>query len=235
MKKKPLIPHLSSLIPFRYTRPMNQKIIDISRTLHETTAVWPGDIPYSLTPVMQIANGDSVVNVTRLNMSSHMATHMDAPYHFHDEGQKVHELDLSRYWGVAQLVTVHKAAGALLPEDFAHVDLRLAPRLLVRSRASGQDPTQFHHDYVYPSPALADFLGQQGIILYGADAPSMDASDSKTLDGHHALLRNDIMIVEGLDFTAVDKNGDGLYEFVALPLKLHNGDGSPIRAALKKI
>ena len=205
------------------------KIIDISRSLTANTAVWPGDTPYSLTQVVRRADGDSV-NVTRLDMSSHMATHMDAPYHFTDDGARVEQLDLSRYWGLAQVVTVAKESGPLTPADFAHADLTLAPRLLVHSRASQQDPTQFHHDFVYPSPELADFLGQQGIILYGADAPSMDASDDPTLPGHNALLRNDIMILEGLDFTAVE---DGLYELVALPLKLVNGDGSPIRAALK--
>ncbi len=207
------------------------KIIDISRSLTSTTAVWPGDIPYSLPSVVRRSDGDTV-NVTRLNMSSHTATHMDAPYHFTDDGSTVEQMDLARYWGLAQLVTVQKESGPLSPADFAHVDLSLAPRLLVHSRASHQDPTQFHHDYVYPSPELADFLGQYGIILYGADAPSMDASDSQTLDGHHALLRNDIMILEGLNFTAVD---DGLYELVALPLKLVHGDGSPIRAALRQI
>ena len=207
------------------------KIIDISRSLTATTAVWPGDTPYSLTPVARRADGDSV-NVTSLNLSSHTATHMDAPYHFTDEGATVEQLDLARYWGLAQVVTVAKESGPLTPTDFAHADLTRAPRLLVHSRASQQDPTQFHHDFVYPSPELADFLGQQGIILYGADAPSMDASDDAQLPGHNALLRNDIMILEGLDLTAVD---DGLYELVALPLKLVNGDGSPIRAALRTL
>lgn len=207
------------------------KIIDITRRLTPNTAVWPGDTPFSLEPGAQRANGDSV-NVTRLNMSSHMGTHMDAPYHFTDDGLRVEQLDLARYWGLAQVVTVSKESGPLTPADFAHVDLTLAPRLLVHSRASQQDPTQFHHDYVYPSPELADFLGAKGIILYGADAPSMDASDDPTLPGHNALLRNDIMILEGLDFTAV---ADGLYELVALPLKLVDGDGSPIRAALRTL
>jgi arylformamidase len=60
----------------------------------------------------------------------------------------------------------------------------------------------------------------------------MDAADSKTLPGHHALHRNGILILEGLDLSGVP---DGLYELVALPLRIGNGDGSPVRAALRTV
>ena len=78
---------------------------------------------------------------------------------------------------------------------------------------------------------MADYLGRLHIVLYGADAPSMDHVESKTLPGHHALHRNGIAILEGLDLSAAP---DGLYELVALPLKIEGGDGSPVRAVLKR-
>jgi arylformamidase len=58
----------------------------------------------------------------------------------------------------------------------------------------------------------------------------MDAVDSKTLPGHHALHRHGIAILEGLWLEGV---ADGLYEFVALPLKIAGGDGSPVLAVLR--
>jgi arylformamidase len=58
----------------------------------------------------------------------------------------------------------------------------------------------------------------------------MDAADSKTLPGHHALHSNGIVILEGLDLSGV---ADGVYELVALPLKIAKGDGSPVRAVLR--
>jgi len=90
---------------------------------------------------------------------------------------------------------------------------------------------QFPETIVYPDPVLADFLGEQGIILYGTDAPSMDALDSKDLPGHHALRHNQISILEGLDLRLAP---DGIYELVALPLKIIGGDGSPVRAILRQ-
>ena len=64
------------------------------------------------------------VNLTTLTLSAHTGTHADAPYHFDDDGATLAVLDLAPYWGLAQVVTVHKETGPLEPADFAHVDLR---------------------------------------------------------------------------------------------------------------
>ena len=208
---------------------MSVRLYDVTRTMFASMAVWPGDAPFELQPTGSIAEGSSV-NVTRLNMGAHTGTHVDAPYHFTDEGVTMERVDLAAYWGPAQVVTVEKASRPLVPADLADYDLGLAPRLLVKSGASAADPRVFHHEFVYPSPELADHLGKLGVVLYGTDAPSMDASDSKTLEGHHALHRNNILILEGLDLSGVP---DGVYELVAFPLKILGGDGSPVRAVLR--
>ncbi len=180
-------------------------------------------------PTGSIAEG-TTVNVTTLTLSAHTATHVDAPYHFTDDGATLEAVDLAAYWGPAQVVTIEKVSGPLVPADFAAYDLARAPRLLVKSSASTADRRTFQKEFVHPSPELADYLGQRGIVLYGADAPSMDAPDSKTLDGHHAMQRNGILILEGLDLSEVP---DGLYELAAFPLKILGGDGSPVRAVLR--
>jgi arylformamidase len=206
-------------------------LIDISRTLKPGMVVWPGDTPYQLTEILALRDGASV-NLTTLTLSAHTGSHVDAPWHFAASGQTIEALDLARYWGPAQVITVQKRAGPLSPADLAAYDLRRAERLLVRSGASVSDPDRFPVEYVYPGPDLADYLGGLGIILYGTDAPSMDHVDSQTMDGHHALHRNGIAILEGLDLSAVP---DGRYELVALPLKIAGGDGSPVRAVLRTL
>ncbi|HRO24752.1 MAG TPA: cyclase family protein [Promineifilum sp.] len=208
---------------------MSIRFHDITRTMFAGMSVWPGDAPFELEPTAGIAEG-STVNLTRLSMSAHTGTHVDAPYHFTDDGATMEQVDPAIYWGSAQVVTVKKATGPLVPADFAGYDLGLAPRLLVHSGASAADPRIFPQEFAYPSPKLADYLGALGIILYGTDAPSVDASDSQTLDGHHALRRNNIAILEGLDLTDVP---DGIYELAAIPLKILGGDGSPVRAILR--
>lgn len=209
---------------------MTARFYDISRTLFPGMAVWPGDPAFELKPMGSLAEG-SKVNVTSLSLSAHTGTHVDAPYHFTEDGDTLEKVELSPYWGMAQVVTVQKESGPLFPADFTAVDLSLAPRLLVHSKTSSADPRVFQNDYVYPSPELADRLGEQGIILFGSDAPSVDASDAEELEGHHALQRNAILILEGLDLSDVP---DGLYELVAFPLKILGGDGSPVRAVLRE-
>ncbi|CUS04937.2 Kynurenine formamidase [Candidatus Promineifilum breve] len=210
---------------------MSERLYDISRPLFAGMVVWPGDTDYELRSTGRIAEG-STVNVTTLTLSAHTATHVDAPYHFTDDGATLEKVDLAAYWGPAQVISVAKPAGPLTPDDFAGHDLGRAPRLLVKSSASTADRRTFQKEFVHPSPELADYLGQRGIVLYGADAPSMDAPDSKTLDGHHAMQRNGILILEGLDLSEVP---DGLYELAAFPLKIVGGDGSPVRAMLRAI
>jgi arylformamidase len=204
-------------------------LIDISRELNPAIAVWPGDTPFQLTNNLRREDG-AAVNLTSLTLSAHTGSHADAPRHFSDDPTGVAELDLRPYWGPAQVVTVNKPDGPLYPADFAHVDLRGVERLLIHSAASHLDPAIFAAKFVYPTPELADFLGELGVILWGTDAPSVDPESSKTLDGHNALLRNNIVILEGLLLADV---ADGRYELVALPLKITGGDGSPVRAALR--
>ena len=206
-------------------------ISDISRRLSPEIAVWPGDTPFSMETTMRRAEGDSV-NLTTLTLSAHTGSHVDAPYHYTDGGSTLEEVPLAPFWGRAQVVTVHKEQGPVVPADLASYDLGLAPRLLVRSAASEMDPTRFSRRFVYPSPDLADHLGEQGIVLYGTDAPSMDAADDANLPGHNALRRNGVAILEGLDLRHAP---DGVYELVALPLLIVGGDGSPVRAALRPL
>lgn len=206
-------------------------IIDISRSLQAGMAVWPGDSPFHLETILDRRQGDSV-NLTTLTLSAHTGSHADAPRHFTDDGLTMDAVDLRPYWGPARLVTISKAAGPLLPADFAATDLRGAERLLVRTPLQGLPFDQFPDDLPYPSPELADFLGELGVLLYGTDTPSMDAIDSHDLPGHKALLGNGIAILEGLDLSGAV---DGRYQLVALPLKIVGGDGSPVRAALRPL
>jgi arylformamidase len=68
-----------------------------------------------------------------------------------------------------------------------------------------------------------------GVKLVGTDAPSVDAHDSKTLDTHRILIQGGVAILENLALAGVQP---GRYTLVALPLKLLEADGSPVRAVL---
>ncbi len=208
---------------------MASRLYDVTRTLSPFIAVWPGDTPFSATVTSDINEG-AAANVTTLTISSHCGTHVDAPYHFVNDEVSMEQVPLDVHIGPATVVTVRRQAGPLTISDFPDLDWDRVERLLVHSAASDHPIDQFLAEYVYPSPELADFMGEKGIILFGSDAASMDTVDSDTMPNHHALQRNGIFILENLALAGVP---DGEYELIALPLKIAGGDGSPVRAILR--
>lgn len=205
------------------------KIYDVTRTIHPGLAPWPGDTPFSAQALMNMHDGASI-NLTTITLSSHLGTHADAPYHFTQAGVTIDQVSLEPYLGPATLVTVQREAGPLVAADFPDLDWNQVQRLLVHSTASDKPVSEFPQQFVYPSPELAELMANHNISLFGSDAPSMDHIDSKTLPGHNALRDHGIAILEGLLLTGVP---DGVYELIALPLKIKGGDGSPVRAILR--
>ncbi|QOR68352.1 arylformamidase [Cytobacillus suaedae] len=202
------------------------KIIDISQVLHNDIPVWPGDTPFSF-ELSWTKEASGSVNVGKIEMSAHTGTHIDAPFHFDNEGKKVIELDLELYIGPA-LVVEKKNIEMLSPEHFNDVNFEGVSRILIKT-GSWIDQSLFPSSIPSLSPDLAPFLAKKGIKLIGVDVPSVDMLDSKELPAHHSLLENDIHILEGI---VLDSVKEGIYELVALPLPIKEADGSPVRAVL---
>lgn len=206
-------------------------IYDISRTISPTLKVWPGDAPFSYEPVLQLSKGDSV-NLMTLTMSAHTGTHADAP--FHHEPLPVHPatLELEPFIGPAHVVTIQRQRGGIVPEDFAHTDLTGAKRLLVHTWFSDLPDDEWSQDFPYPTPPFVEWLAELGIVLLGVDMPTVDRFDDPTLPCHHLLYQHNIRNLETLYLRNVP---DGVYELIALPLKLDGVCGSPLRAILRTL
>src|SRR5699024_9651176 len=105
--------------------------IDISQTLEPSIAHWPGDTPFSYTiPVTKAQTGS--VNIGKMETSSHIGTHFDAPFHFAAPGAKVDELDIDRYIGDATVIEVRNRE-IITKEDLESFDIR-GPVLLVKTK-----------------------------------------------------------------------------------------------------
>ena len=81
-------------------------------------------------------------------------------------------------------------------------------------------------------PALLPFLKQHGVRLVGIDTPSVDPFDAADLPAHRACGEHGIIILEGLVLRDVPA---GLYELIALPLRLVGFEASPVRAVLRRL
>ena len=207
------------------------RLYDITRTITPTLAVWPGDTPFSLNHALRTEEGASV-NLTTLTLSAHTGSHADAPYHITADGAHPADLSLERYIGRAHVVTIAREHGGIVPEDFAGRDLSGLERLLIHTWVSDLPDDRWPDDFPYPTVELADWLAAQGAVLLGLDCPSVDRFDSADLPVHHRLLAHGIANLETLRLAGVP---DGVYELIALPLKLAGTCGSPVRAVLRAL
>lgn len=205
-------------------------VYDITRTLTPGIAVWPGDAPYTVAPVLRMTDGASV-NLTTLTLSPHTGAHADAYFHYEPDGAHPAHMPLDAYIGAAHVVTVSKRDGGLMPDDLAHADLTGAERLLIHSHVSDLPDDQWPAEFPYLTVELIAWAAARGIRLIGLDSPSVDAFDSTDLPCHHALKAHGLVNLELLMLRGVP---DGLYELIALPLKLDLACGSPVRAILRR-
>jgi arylformamidase len=211
------------------------KIWDISRTLSNDFAEWPGDeaVHYRLT--RELVKGQSV-NLGAITMSVHNGTHADARFHFDIKGESIDKAPLDIYVGRATVVDLAQAflrskeKHLITTEDLKpHAeDIAATSRLLLKT-GRWRDSTIFPNRIPVIAADVPAWLQKNGVKLLGLDLPSMDEIDSKSLQNHHALARAGVAIVESLDLSEV---AAGMYNLAALPLKIAGGDGAPMRAVL---
>jgi len=211
------------------------KIWDVSRTLSNDLAEWPGDEPCRFRLTREKTKGESV-NLGAISMSVHNGTHADAQFHFDTNGGSIEKASLETYLGRAAVVDLTQAfLESKEKRLITIVDLRPAAesiaatsRLLVKT-GCWTDSTVFPNQIPVIAADVPAWLQKNGVKLLGLDLPSVDEIDSKSLQNHHALARAGVAIVESLDLSDV---GAGIYQFAALPLKIAGGDGAPMRAIL---
>jgi arylformamidase len=206
-------------------------VYDISQTLDETIAVWPGDQKFRKRWSMRLDRGDSC-NVSAITMSAHTGTHMDAPYHYDDAGPDIAGVPLDACIGAARVVGLPAGHGSISPAFLQSLCWDGVERILVRTRAGEIEERRFVRDFPFLTADAAAFLAGRSLRLVGTDAPSVDEYASKTLRSHKLLLAGGIVIVEGLRLGHVPP---GDYELICLPLKIAGLDGSPVRAVLRSL
>jgi arylformamidase len=205
-------------------------IYDITLTITPTLPVWPGDPPVQLSQPSHLERGD-ICTITRLDISAHTGTHLDAPAHFIRGGATVETLDLDVLIGPA-LVVDARGRGHLTAE--ALEALAIPPyvkRLLLRTDNSAiwqAGDSAFVEDFVAIEPSGASWLVERGIRLVGIDylsvAPFEDGAPT-----HQILLGAGVIAVEGLNLSAIEP---GEYQLICLPIRIGDSDGAPCRAVL---
>ena len=193
------------------------KIYDISQEVF-SCKVFPGD-PAPERKVLSSMDTGALYNLTAISMCAHNGTHVDAPFHFINDGKTVDAIPLEAVVGMAYVAEHH---GTVLSDDAAKIiekakalNPEAARRILIKGPA-------------VVSAEAAKVFADAHLLLYGNESQTVGPEDAP-MAVHHILLGANVILLEGIRLAAVP---EGVYLLNAAPLNLAGAEGSPCRAVL---
>lgn len=164
------------------------EIVDLSHTLRSDMSIYPGDPVYSCCPALTLANDGC--NVQALSLGSHSGTHIDAPYHFFESGQRVDEIPLSRFIRPAIVIdlTAKTSRERITWEDLSPYEHRMHQAakqeaiLLLRTDWSRHWGTNSYFSHPFLDKHAAQGIIDTGIRFIGIDTLSPDETHVQTHD-----------------------------------------------------
>ncbi|MCH9633838.1 MAG: Kynurenine formamidase [Chlamydiae bacterium] len=208
---------------------MNVALFDISPQIDEKFCVWPNDMPLKKLPKLEIEKGHGV-NLSAFKSTSHLGAHVNSPLMTETEGLDVVDLGLDYFIGPCEVIEIQanplsKVTPDQLPNHFQ------TPRVLIKTNTANQQ-NPFPEDYAALDPNAIEYLHEKGVILVGIDTPGIDLyKDCSSILSQKCASKYKMAVLECLYLKEVPK---GVYELVALPLKLKGFEASPVRAILRK-
>lgn len=207
------------------------KIYDISLTIQNGMVVWPGDPQVKLERIYKIEDGANA-NVSKLELSVHTGTHLDAPHHFINGAKTIETLPLDVLIGPVQVVQLTDSVDLINGEIVEKAGIAAGvTRVLFKTRNSAywlKTDQVFEKGFVGVSADGARMLVKIGIQLVGIDYLSI-APYKQSRPTHEVLLKSEMIILEGVNLNGIEP---GMYTLICLPPKLGGSDGSPARAVL---
>ena len=192
-------------------------IYDISQEVFGCN-VFPGD-PAPKKEVLSLMEKGDLYNLTAFSMCAHNGTHIDAPFHFIENGKTVDNVALEAFIGPAY-VAEHN--GIVSGDDASYIikkaceqNSEASKRILIKGTAE-------------VSPDAAKVFASSNILLYGNESQTVGPEDAP-MAVHRILLSANVILLEGIRLSEVS---EGVYFLNAAPLNLAGADGSPCRAVL---
>ena len=193
------------------------KIYDISQEVFSCT-VFPGD-PAPQKETLSTMNTGALYNLTALSMCAHNGTHVDALYHFINDGKTIERVPLEKFVGhccVAEhdgMVTAEDARAILKKAKACNEES--AKRILIKGKAE-------------VSAEAAHVFADAGVFLVGNESQTV-GPEHAPMEVHLILLGAEVVLLEGIRLNEVP---EGTYLLNAAPLNLGGADGAPCRAVL---
>jgi arylformamidase len=208
-----------------------EDIIDLTHPMESNMPVFPGSRPVNLITAATFA--DEGYHEIRMDCSTHTGTHIDCGYHLLSDGLNTLTTPVSHFYGKGLVADCRNIpAGGLISMDFLQqmeTDIRNSDFLLIHTGWSQYWGTNgYFSKYPVLHEDAATYLTTFNLKGIGSDTISFDPVDSLKLPVHHILLSKGLILIENLvNLRSLPNHG---FAFSCFPLKIKNGDGSPVRA-----
>ncbi len=191
------------------------RIIDITQEVLSCNT-FPDD-PKPCADRIKSIEKDDLYNLTSFSMCAHNGTHIDAPFHFINEGKTVDKISLDVFVGCCYVAPFE---GIMTGKD--------AYEIMEKACLSdGKERVLIKGKGVVTEEAARVF-SLSGIKLLGVEGQTV-GPENGPMEVHKILLGKDIVLLEGIDLSNA---GEGQYFLSAAPLNFKDFDGSPCRAYL---
>jgi arylformamidase len=193
------------------------KIYDISQEVY-SCKVYPGD-PEPQKEVLASISEGNVCNLTAFSMCAHNGTHVDAPYHFFENGRTLSEVSLENFIGMAYVVEhegdITAEDAIVILEKAREAGRNCGKRILIKGKA-------------VVTIEAAEVFSEAGLLLFGNESQTVGPEDAPKAV-HLKMLGADMVFLEGI---RLDEVSEGMYFLNAAPIHLGGADGAPCRAVL---
>jgi kynurenine formamidase len=219
------------------------EVVDLSQVLEEGMPAHPEHSRYFHQLWNSYWHGEQSVTY-QIQLNEHSGTHVDAPAHFVDEGGTNHiwidQLSPTALWGPCLVVDVRESArgstfdgDVLVRFEAAHRRIETGDVVLFNTGWSHKwalrpEAREYVHGWPGPTSNLCRMLVDVGVRAVGCDNMGLDADGAVDGPAHHVLLGAGIPIMENL--TNLDRLPESGAFFIASPLFIKGGSGSPVRA-----
>ena len=207
------------------------RLVDLSHPLTEHVPIYPGDPEPHIYPATTVAADG--YNLSHVHIGTQTGTHIDAPFHFRDQGATVDRMPLELTMGPAVIVPVR---GKDPFEQITLADLepyrnRLAAGRIVLFATGWYEHagTQRFFEHPYLAADVGRAILEAGVSTIAVDTLNADRTGGEEFPIHDMFADAGGFIAENLAGTAaLDVSREPL--LMMLPLNIVGCDGAPVRA-----